>query len=87
MKSKLKVLAIMGASGAGKSTMLDCLLHRQSPDLVVTGARLANKEPVTPTSLTAIAGYVQQQELFISSLTVREHLIFQASVPAEVIDE
>ena len=46
----------------------------------MTGARIANKNLVTPTSLTAVSGYVQQDDLFIPSLTVREHLIFQARV-------
>ena len=46
----------------------------------MTGSRIANKDLVTPTSLTAVSGYVQQDDLFIPSLTVREHLIFQARV-------
>jgi len=75
-----EVLAIMGASGAGKSTLLNTLLFRNMQGLKVTGARIANKNLVTPTSLTAVSGYVQQDDLFIPSLTVREHLIFQARV-------
>jgi len=75
-----EVLAIMGASGAGKSTLLNTLLLRNMEGLQVTGARVANKAVVTPTSLTAVSGYVQQDDLFIPSLTVREHLSFQARV-------
>eukprot|EP00092_Neocalanus_flemingeri_P095212 GFUD01121127.1.p1 GENE.GFUD01121127.1~~GFUD01121127.1.p1 ORF type:complete len:639 (-),score=177.01 GFUD01121127.1:95-2011(-) len=75
-----EVLAIMGASGAGKSTLLNTLLFRNIQGLQVTGARIANKSLVTPTSLTAVSGYVQQDDLFIPSLTVREHLTFQARV-------
>jgi len=75
-----EVLAIMGASGAGKSTLLNTLLFRNLQGLQVTGSRIANKSLVTPTSLTAVSGYVQQDDLFISSLTVREHLLFQARV-------
>ena len=35
---------------------------------------------VTSNSLTAVSGYVQQDDLFIGTLTVRETLIFQAMV-------
>jgi len=75
-----EVLAIMGASGAGKSTLLNTLMFRNLKGLQVTGSRIANKTIVTPTSLTALSGYVQQDDLFITTLTVREHLIFQARV-------
>ena len=73
-------LAIMGASGAGKSTLLNTLLfrHQHLRGLEVTGVRLANGRTVTPTSLTAVSAYVQQDDLMIGVLTVREHLTFQA---------
>ena len=35
---------------------------------------------MTSNSLTAVSGYVQQDDLFIGTLTVRETLIFQAMV-------
>jgi len=75
-----EVLAIMGASGAGKSTLLNTLLFRNLQGLQVEGNRIANGNVVTPTSLTALSGYVQQDDLFFPSLTVKEHLIFQAKV-------
>ena len=73
-------LAIMGASGAGKSTLLNTLLFRNLSGLKVSGLRLANNKLVTPTSLTAVSAYVQQDDLLIGTLTVREHLTFQALV-------
>ena len=73
-------LAIMGASGAGKSTLLNTLLFRNLSGLTVSGSRLANNQLVTPTSLTSVSAYVQQDDLFIGTLTVREHLNFQALV-------
>ena len=39
---------------------------------------------VSPNSLTAVSAYVQQDDLFIGTLTVREHLNFQvrtATIP------
>jgi len=73
-------LAIMGASGAGKSTLLNTLLFRNLGGLKATGTRLANNKEVTPNSLTAVSAYVQQDDLFIGTLTVKEHLTFQALV-------
>jgi len=76
-----EVLAIMGASGAGKSTLLNALTFRNLSGLTVkSGARCANGVTVTPNSLTSVSAYVQQDDLFIGTLTVREHLNFQAAV-------
>ena len=33
---------------------------------------------VSPTNLTSVSAYVQQEDLFIPSLSVREHLLFQS---------
>jgi len=76
-----QVLAIMGASGAGKSTLLNALTFRNLDGLTVqSGARYANGNQVTPNSLTSVSAYIQQDDLFIGSLTVKEHLTFQALV-------
>jgi len=71
-------LAILGASGAGKSTLLNTLLFRNLGGLEVTGNRLANNKKVTPNSLTAVSAYVQQDDLFFGTFTIREQLVFQA---------
>ena len=71
-------LAILGASGAGKSTLMNTLLFRNLGGLNVSGSRLANGQAVTPSSLLASSAYVQQDDLFFGSLTVREHLTFHA---------
>ncbi len=47
---------------------------------VTSGSRYANGVLVTPNSLTAVSGYVQQDDLFIGTLTVKETLMFQAMV-------
>ena len=67
-------LAIMGASGAGKSTLMNTLLFRNLAGLEVSGKRMANGEPVTPSSLLAVSGYVQQDDLFFG-----EHLTFESN--------
>ncbi|TRY74914.1 hypothetical protein TCAL_04988 [Tigriopus californicus] len=74
------VCAILGASGAGKSTLLNALTMRNVDALEISGERYCNAELVTPESLTAQSAYVQQDDMFIGTLTVREHLQFQARV-------
>lgn len=69
-------LAIMGASGAGKTTLLNCLTFRNSGHLKISGDRYLNGARVNTDTLARISGYVQQDDLFISTLTVREHLRF-----------
>jgi len=72
-------LAIMGASGAGKTTLLNCLTFRNTGNLQIHGQRYLNGASVNTDTLARISGYVQQDDLFISTLTVKEHLQFQVS--------
>ncbi|EFX71587.1 ABC protein, subfamily ABCG [Daphnia pulex] len=71
-------LAIMGASGAGKTTLLNCLTFRNAGKLKINGERYLNGAEVNTDILARISGFVQQDDLFIPTLTVKEHLQFQA---------
>ncbi|XP_046463103.1 protein white-like isoform X2 [Daphnia pulex] len=71
-------LAIMGASGAGKTTLLNCLTFRNARKLKINGERYLNGAEVNTDILARISGFVQQDDLFIPTLTVKEHLQFQA---------
>jgi ABC-type multidrug transport system ATPase subunit len=51
-----------------------------------TGVKAINGVPINGTSLTAVSAYVQQHDLFIGTLTVREHLIFQVSYSGSEIN-
>ena len=75
-----ELLAIMGASGAGKSTMLNALTFRNLSGLDVQGEIKANGVPITPTMVTSLSAYIQQDDMFIGILTVREQLEFQAKL-------
>lgn len=70
-------LAIMGASGAGKTTLLNSLTFRNTGKLKILGERYLNGAPVNTDTLARISGYVQQDDLFIPTLNVKEHLRFQ----------
>lgn len=78
--------ALMGESGAGKTTLLN-VLSRRTDVGVVTGDMLINGKAVGA-SFERRTGYVQQQDLHIAELTVRESLIFSARLrrPATVPD-
>lgn len=69
-----ELLVIMGPSGAGKSTLLDCISGRNT---AVEGAISVNGIPWTK-SMKRFAAYVMQDDLFYATITVREHLLFQA---------
>ncbi|XP_012282136.1 protein white [Orussus abietinus] len=75
-----ELLVIMGSSGAGKTTLLNALTFRSARGVTVSGIRAANGQRVTPSVLTSRMAYVQQDDLFIGTLTVKEHLLFQAMV-------
>ncbi|KAG1701992.1 hypothetical protein DVH05_010482 [Phytophthora capsici] len=70
-----ELLAVMGPSGAGKSSLLDCLSGRNANmdgQIVINGVN-----GYTP-KLRKLVAYAMQDELFHSTLTVKEHLVFQA---------
>ncbi|RFN52729.1 p-loop containing nucleoside triphosphate hydrolase [Fusarium flagelliforme] len=68
--------ALMGITGAGKTTLLDVLANRTSVG-VVDGEFLVNGRP-RDTGFQRKTGYVQQQDLHLSTTTVREALTFSA---------
>ncbi|KAF2812667.1 ABC drug exporter AbcA [Mytilinidion resinicola] len=76
--------ALMGVSGAGKTTLLDCLATRTTMG-VISGEMLVDGLP-RDASFQRKTGYVQQQDLHLSTSTVREALNFSALLrqPAHV---
>ncbi|CAF2132802.1 unnamed protein product [Rotaria magnacalcarata] len=72
-----QLVAIMGASGAGKTTLMNVLAHRRPGSLKVSGEVRVNGTKMGR-HINRVAGYVQQEELFVPSMTTREHLYFHA---------
>lgn len=70
-------LAILGPSGSGKSTLLNVLTGRNLADYNISGKVVLNGQESTTQKVKSLSGYVQQGDLFIPMLTVREYLIFQ----------
>jgi ABC-type multidrug transport system ATPase subunit len=70
-----------GASGAGKTTLLNVLNFRNRGNLKITGDVKVNGQVVkTTSSIALVSGYVQQEDLFIGFLKVKEQLRFQVNL-------
>ena len=66
-------------SGAGKSTLMNILTFRNCGKLVVQGDVRVNGIEIGR-NIRNISAYVQQDDLFIGALTVREHLQFRVGI-------
>ncbi|GMT25014.1 hypothetical protein PFISCL1PPCAC_16311 [Pristionchus fissidentatus] len=71
--------ALMGASGAGKTTLLNTLLARNTKGLNIKGEILVNGQKIGK-GVTEVSSYVQQEDIFVGTLTVGEHLYMQANM-------
>jgi len=72
------LVGILGPSGVGKSTVLNCLASYRVPDrgrLVFDGHRDVHAEP---DAYRALMGHVPQEEVVYRALTVRENLAYAA---------
>ena len=63
-------------SGAGKSTLMNVLTNRNLSGYTVEGDIKVNGL-ATGSGIRNISAYVQQDDLFFSTLTVRETLMFR----------
>lgn len=83
-----ELLAIMGPSGAGKTSLLNCLATRTSPtsgeltfnSLLGTPRKIIELRMAYSRSLQGKVAYVHQQEMLLESYTPREHLLFQSTL-------
>ena len=70
-------MAIMGASGAGKSTFLDILARKQKKGRVA-GKTLVNGREVGDRDFKKVVGFVDQEDTLMSTLTVYETILYSA---------
>ena len=78
-----RILAIFGPSGSGKTTLLNTLAGQlpYSPSLHLEGYITANGSPVPSSKYKT--GFVAQEDLFFSQMTVRETLNMAAELRAK----
>ncbi|KAG5221769.1 ATP-binding cassette [Salix suchowensis] len=83
-----QVMAIMGASGAGKSTLLDILARKYKLGMSA-GATLVNGRIVKDSEFRSVAGFVDQEDTLMSTLTVYETVLYSAllRLPREMSEE
>ncbi|KAI1730715.1 ABC-2 type transporter domain-containing protein [Ditylenchus destructor] len=75
-----EVLAVMGASGAGKTSLLNILTDRGAKAYDISGTIRINGCDVEPDVLRKISAYAQQKDVMIGAMTVKEHLMFMAKL-------
>ncbi|CBN79954.1 pleiotropic drug resistance transporter [Ectocarpus siliculosus] len=74
-----EMTALMGSSGAGKTTLLDVLAGRKTGGTITGDIRL-NGHPKQQKTFTRVAGYVEQQDMHSTVVTVKEALMFSATM-------
>ena len=59
---------------------MNVLAHRNIAQVQVMGTVEVNGHPIG-IDINSLSAYIQQEDLFIGTLTVREHLTFQVFLP------
>ena len=77
-----ELLAVLGASGAGKSTLLNAITFRNLGGLKIESRNCeVNGKAVDKRSeMAAFSAYIEQIDLFLLTLTVKETLKFHSSL-------
>ncbi|XP_074060942.1 ATP-binding cassette sub-family G member 8 isoform X1 [Macrotis lagotis] len=75
-----QMLAIIGSSGYGKSSLLDVITCREHGGKVKSGQILINGQPSTPQLVKKCVAHVRQHEQLLPNLTVWETLLFVAQL-------
>ncbi|KDP40864.1 hypothetical protein JCGZ_24863 [Jatropha curcas] len=80
--------ALMGVSGAGKTTLMDVLAGRKTGGYVEGDIRISGF-PKNQETFARISGYCEQTDIHSPQVTVRESLIYSAflRLPKEVSDK
>ncbi|XP_030626303.1 ATP-binding cassette sub-family G member 8 isoform X2 [Chanos chanos] len=71
-----QMLAVIGSSGCGKSSILDIITRRDEGGKLKSGQILINGKPSTPSLVKKSIAHVRQDDRLLPHLTVRETLAF-----------
>lgn len=72
-----EIMAIIGASGAGKSSLLD-ILAKKAKTGSIGGQILVNGKEVKSIDYKRMVGFVDQEDILMSTLTVYETVLYSA---------
>ncbi|KAK4855942.1 hypothetical protein QYF36_012542 [Acer negundo] len=77
--------ALVGSSGAGKTTLMDVLAGRKTGGYIEGDIKISG-HPKEQSTFVRIAGYVEQNDIHSPQVTVEESLVFSSSLrlPKEV---
>ncbi|XP_033957187.1 ATP-binding cassette sub-family G member 8 [Pseudochaenichthys georgianus] len=75
-----QMLAIIGSSGCGKTSLLDIITCRDEGGKMTSGQVLINGKPNTPQLVKKSIAHVRQDDRLLPHLTVRETLAFVAKL-------
>ncbi|XP_070834077.1 ATP-binding cassette sub-family G member 8 [Chaetodon trifascialis] len=75
-----QMLAVIGSSGCGKTSLLDILTCRDEGGTMTSGQVLINGKPNTPQLVKKSIAHVRQDDRLLPHLTVRETLVFVAKL-------
>ncbi|XP_062257108.1 ATP-binding cassette sub-family G member 8 isoform X2 [Platichthys flesus] len=75
-----QMLAIIGSSGCGKTSLLDIITCRDEGSTTMSGQILINGKPNTPQLVKKSIAHVRQDDRLLPHLTVRETLAFVAKL-------
>lgn len=80
--------ALMGVSGAGKTTLMDVLAGRKTGGHIEGDIRISSF-PKKQETFARISGYCEQNDIHSPQVTVKESLIYSAflRLPKEVTDQ
>ncbi|XP_075341065.1 ATP-binding cassette sub-family G member 8 [Odontesthes bonariensis] len=75
-----QMLAVIGSSGCGKTSLLDIITCRDESGTMTSGQVLINGKPNTPQLVKKSIAHVRQDDRLLPHLTVRETLRFVAKL-------
>lgn len=80
--------ALMGVSGAGKTTLMDVLAGRKTGGYIEGDVRISGF-PKKQETFARVSGYCEQNDIHSPQITVRESLIYSAflRLPKEIDTE
>ncbi|RLN15209.1 hypothetical protein BBJ28_00022393, partial [Nothophytophthora sp. Chile5] len=73
------MVALMGASGAGKTTLMDVIAGRKTGGRIV-GDIMVNGEPKDPANFSRITAYCEQMDIHSEAASIYEALVFSANL-------
>ncbi|ETO84519.1 ATP-binding Cassette (ABC) Superfamily [Phytophthora nicotianae] len=74
-----RMVALMGSSGAGKTTLMDVIAGRKTGGRIV-GDIMVNGEPKNPATFSRIAAYCEQMDIHSEAASIYEALVFSANL-------